>query len=119
MRGEPVVQNRFIQYGGRLHISIINEAELRQWLMRRRTPKRYLSESKTLFAGVTILNLDAAIVQEFATVGAALLDQGTPMATPDLLIAATATVHNLTLVTHNGQDFVHVPGLQVVDWLGP
>ncbi|HEV3448597.1 MAG TPA: hypothetical protein VG099_28425, partial [Gemmataceae bacterium] len=51
MRGEPAVQNRFIQYGGRLHISIINEAELRQWLMRRRTPKRYLSESKTLFAG--------------------------------------------------------------------
>jgi tRNA(fMet)-specific endonuclease VapC len=119
IRGEPAVQNRFLQYGGRLHISIITEAELRQWLLRRRTPPRYLSEAQVLLANVTVLNLDPAIVQEFATVGAALLDQGTPMATPDLLIAATALVNGLTLVTHNTQDYVHVPGLALVDWLIP
>jgi tRNA(fMet)-specific endonuclease VapC len=36
----------------------------------------------------------------------------------DLLIAATALVHNLTLVTHNIRDFANVPGLTVQDWLG-
>lgn len=35
----------------------------------------------------------------------------------DLLIAATALAHDLTLVTHNTHDFAHVPGLRVVDWL--
>ncbi len=31
----------------------------------------------------------------------------------DLLIAATAMVHNLTVVTHNQKHFVTVPGLSV------
>jgi len=35
----------------------------------------------------------------------------------DLLNAATALVHDLTLVTHNLQDYVNVPGLRVEDWL--
>ena len=37
------------------------------------------------------------------------------MRTPDALIAATALVHNLTLLTHNLKDFVHIPNLIVVD----
>ena len=37
----------------------------------------------------------------------------------DLLIAATAMVHNLTVVTHNQKHFVTVPGLSVLDWLAP
>jgi tRNA(fMet)-specific endonuclease VapC len=36
-----------------------------------------------------------------------------------LLIASTALVHDLTLVTHNVQDFANVLGLRVVDWLAP
>jgi tRNA(fMet)-specific endonuclease VapC len=34
-------------------------------------------------------------------------------------IAATALVHNLTLVTHNTKDYQHVPGLRLEDWLTP
>jgi len=37
----------------------------------------------------------------------------------DLLIAATALVHDLTLVTHNTQDFMNVPGLGLADWTVP
>ena len=36
-----------------------------------------------------------------------------------LMIAATALTHGLTLVTHNTQDFLHVPGLTIIDWLNP
>jgi tRNA(fMet)-specific endonuclease VapC len=36
-----------------------------------------------------------------------------------MLIAATALLHGLTLVTHNTRDFANVPGLTVVDWLVP
>jgi predicted nucleic acid-binding protein len=119
IRGEPLVQSRFLQHGGRLLISIITEAELRQWLLRRRTPQRYQTEANVLFAGVTVLNLTPAIIQEFAKLGAMLLDQGTPMALPDQMIAATALVQSLTLVTHNTQDSLNVPGLTLLDWLTP
>ncbi|MCC7474350.1 MAG: type II toxin-antitoxin system VapC family toxin [Pirellulales bacterium] len=48
-----------------------------------------------------------------------LLRQGIVVSQPDLMIAATALVHDLTLVTHNTRDFQHVPGLRLEDWLQP
>jgi tRNA(fMet)-specific endonuclease VapC len=36
--------------------------------------------------------------------------------TRDLRIAATALVHNLTLVTRNHKDFSRVPALRIEDW---
>lgn len=47
------------------------------------------------------------------------MDAGKPAPGMDLLIAATALVHNLTLVTHNVPDFANIPDLRVVDWLNP
>jgi tRNA(fMet)-specific endonuclease VapC len=52
-------------------------------------------------------------------VQAGLLDSGRPTPVMDLLIAVTALVHGLMLVTHNTQDFAHIPGLTLVDWLTP
>ena len=37
----------------------------------------------------------------------------------DLMIAAIALAHGLTLVTHNVAEFRRVPGLTVEDWQGP
>jgi hypothetical protein len=45
------------------------------------------------------------------------LDQGFFTPEMDLLISSTASVHELTLVTHNVHVFAHVHGLDVVDWL--
>jgi tRNA(fMet)-specific endonuclease VapC len=45
-----------------------------------------------------------------------LANRGTPIGPHDLMIAAIAQVHNLTLVTHNLSEFSRVPGLQVEDW---
>ena len=44
---------------------------------------------------------------------------GTPAPVMDLLNAATALVHNLTLVTHNTQDYANILGLNLDDWLVP
>jgi tRNA(fMet)-specific endonuclease VapC len=33
------------------------------------------------------------------------------------MIATTAIVHGLTLVTHNTRHFVRVPGLALEDWI--
>jgi tRNA(fMet)-specific endonuclease VapC len=37
----------------------------------------------------------------------------------DLLIAAVALTHDLTLVTHNTQHFQNIPNLRLEDWLVP
>ena len=41
---------------------------------------------------------------------------GTPIGPNDLLIAATAMAHGLTLVTHNVDEFGRIPGLDIEDW---
>jgi tRNA(fMet)-specific endonuclease VapC len=51
-------------------------------------------------------------------VRAELAAQGTPIGPNDLLIAATALAHDLTLVTHNIREFSRVTGLRVEDWEG-
>ena len=67
----------------------------------------------------TVEEISLSVAERFGELRAALLDQGTPVEEMDLLIAATALVHNLTLVTHNVRDYAKVPGLLVVDWLVP
>jgi tRNA(fMet)-specific endonuclease VapC len=57
------------------------------------------------------------VARKFGEVRAALLDQGLPPPALDLVIAATALVHNFTLVTHNTLDFGNIPGLRL-DGLG-
>jgi tRNA(fMet)-specific endonuclease VapC len=65
------------------------------------------------------LLVDEDVAEKAGEVGADLSDQGTSIATPDLLIGATALVQGFTVVTHNVKDFVVIPGLRVVDWLQP
>jgi tRNA(fMet)-specific endonuclease VapC len=48
-----------------------------------------------------------------------LLDAGRPVPLTDLMIAATAIHHDLTMVTHNVADYTAVPGLRIQDWLSP
>jgi len=43
------------------------------------------------------------------------LRRGSPLRTPDALIAATAIEHGLALVTRNRRDFADVPGLRLRD----
>lgn len=42
---------------------------------------------------------------------------GSSLDSVDLMIAAVALEHDLTLVTHNVKHFAPVPGLRIEDWL--
>jgi predicted nucleic acid-binding protein len=37
----------------------------------------------------------------------------------DLLNGSVALIHNLTMVTHNTQDYRKIPGLTFEDWMVP
>lgn len=69
-----------------------------------------------LLAILTKLPLDSATVAKAALARADLRRRGLPIGPYDLLIAATALEHRLTMVTHNTQEFERVPGLLVENW---
>ncbi|MFM7845618.1 MAG: type II toxin-antitoxin system VapC family toxin [Planctomycetota bacterium] len=66
-----------------------------------------------------VLAVTEDIAQRFGELRARLLAVGGAVPEMDLLIGATALVHNLTMVTHNVQDYFSIPGLAVADWLAP
>jgi tRNA(fMet)-specific endonuclease VapC len=118
MKGDGRVQNRFIQYGGGLSISVATLGELFTWTFRVKSPRR-TQGLIDLLNDVTVLDATPAVARKFGEIEAALLDQGYVVSEFDLLIAATALVNGLHMVTHNVSDFEHVPGLTVVDWIAP
>jgi tRNA(fMet)-specific endonuclease VapC len=64
-----------------------------------------------------VLDFDAACAETFGQVRGTLLRKGIAVPTADLMIATTALVHNVTLVTHNAADYQNIPGLPLEDWL--
>jgi len=119
LRGTGIVTNRFLQYTGRLHLSVVTLTELKVWVLRKQTALRFRQGLDLLLRDFVLLPIDEQAANRAGELGAELHDHGTTLATPDLLIAATAMVHNLAVVTNNVQHFTRVPGLTVVDWLQP
>ncbi|MEO8495851.1 MAG: type II toxin-antitoxin system VapC family toxin [Planctomycetota bacterium] len=117
LKGDCGVWQRFMQYGGRLHLSSITVGELFTWALRAQAPPKRLPALVDLLNDVTVLDVTIDVSRKFGELRAALLDAGQAAPDMDLLIAATALVHHLTLVTHNGQDFANLPGLSIEDWL--
>jgi tRNA(fMet)-specific endonuclease VapC len=117
LKGDHRVGNRVIQHGGRLHVSAITVAELFTWALRSKASPPRLQGLLELLDGVTLLEVDRTVAHKFGEIRANQLDCGLSTPQMDLLIAATAMSHNLTLVTHNTGDFANVPNLQIMDWL--
>lgn len=113
------VSNRVLQYGGRLYVSTVTLAELRAWLLRRRTAQKYLLAYAGLRQDLAVLDVDETTALRAGEIAAAAFNQGWVIKTPDALLAATALIHGLTLATHNTRDFVRIPGLALVDGLVP
>ncbi len=84
----------------------------------RNAPARRVQGLVDLLSDVSVLDATPNVSRRFGEAEALLLDQGRPVSEFDLLIAATALVHNSTLVTHNVRDFANIPGLTTRDWLG-
>jgi tRNA(fMet)-specific endonuclease VapC len=111
--------HRFFQYGGRLFVPTVVLGELYAGAYHLSNPAPLLQKIAGLLIDVQVLDFDQACAEEFGRVRGSLLQQGVSIPTTDLMIAAVAPVHSLTLVTHNTVDFRYIPGLRVEDWLAP
>ena len=98
-----------------LRISVMTEHELRYGIacnpnLRLRP---VLERMLTMLQKVMV---DSDIAATAALIRADLRKQGQPIAPYDLLIAATALTHHLTVVTNNTREFSRVAGLSLQDW---
>jgi tRNA(fMet)-specific endonuclease VapC len=118
LRRPSGLQHRFVQHSGRLYASSVALAELYDWAYRRPDPSAALAAvEKMLFHEVATVDFDSDCAKECGRLRGELRRQGIIVAAMDLLIASVALLFDLTLVTHNIQDFQRIPGLRLDDWL--
>jgi len=119
MRRPAKLAHRFIQFAGRLAIPPLVLAELYTGAYKHPQPARLLGLIADLLNEVTVLDFDQACALRLGEVQGTLLQRGISVSSVDMMIAAVALTHDLTLVTHNTADFRNVPGLRMEDWLIP
>ncbi len=88
-------------------ISAITEIELLCW---KTATEKDLQVLNSFINDATVIELEQAIKLKTAE-----LRKANKIKLPDAIIAATALVYNLTLITRNSVDFKNINGLQVID----
>ena len=78
--------------------------------------ERRLALLAETFAPYASLSFDDRAAAVYGLVRHELETAGHVIGPNDLMIAAIALVHNLTLVTHNSREFARITGLQIEDW---
>jgi tRNA(fMet)-specific endonuclease VapC len=121
MRGTPPVVTRAREYlveHGAFSFSIITRYEILRGL-RAKNAMAQLQAFDRLCAGSHIVPLTDEAVVKAAAIYAELRRRGEPIGDADILIAASALVHGLALVTNNEAHFNRIAGLVVENWLRP
>lgn len=96
-----------------LAISIITYGEIYEGIYYSRDPKRSEQGFLQFLRGTAVLPLNRPIMKEFARIRGQLRKVGQIITDPDILIAATAIYHDLTLLTNNKRHFSRIPGLKL------
>lgn len=94
-----------------LAISLITYGEIYEGIYFSRDPRASEQVFVQFLRSVEVLPLTRRIMQRFARVRGELRRTGLIIGDFDLLIAATAIQHNLTVVTRNVRHFQRIPGL--------
>lgn len=101
--------------GDGLAISVVTYMEIREGLLGGREFARLDEAFEHFLSGVSVLEVDKAVADETAAIRLALRREQRQIdhRALDLLIAATALVHDATLVTRNRRHFEDIPGLRL------
>ena len=91
-------------------------AELLHGATKYEVPAKRVALIEETLAGLVSLDFDLAAAHEYARLRDQLERQGNIIGGNDLMIAAIALAHGLTVITHNCAEFNRVPGLRVEDW---
>jgi len=97
----------FAKKGGRLCISSITYIETLGYPFQNQAEEKYVTELCEMFERISITK---EIEKQ-----AILIRKSNKIKLPDAIIAATAMVYSLTLVTHNWDDFKSIQELKVLN----
>jgi tRNA(fMet)-specific endonuclease VapC len=96
-----------------LGLSVVSAAELWEGALFSRDPKRSQETLEMFLLGVDILGLDEEICKRFGQLRGSMRKLGQTIGDFDLLIAATALRHNLTVLTNNRKHFEGIAGIKI------
>ncbi len=96
--------------------SLVVAAEIRYGCAKKRSEK-LTTQANSILEAMTILPLEAPVDTLYGFIRRDLEIKGEPIGPNDLLIAAHALAHGLTVVTANEAEFSRVPDLTVENWL--
>ena len=96
-----------------LAVSVISLAELWEGVYYSRSPGRSEEGLEVFLSGVAVLGLGEEICKRFGRLRGRLRQQGKLIGDFDLLIAASALEHQLTLLTNNRKHFESIEGLRI------
>lgn len=93
-------------------------SELLHGLHRLKGIRRARSEAfvERVLATLPVIPFDLAAARVHATLAAELRARGTPVGPHDLIIAATAVLHDDTVATRDLRSFARITGLDVMTW---
>jgi len=96
-----------------LGISLITYGEIYDGIYRGRSPSQAERGFKTFLTAARVLPLTRPIMRRFARIRGDLRARGLTIGDNDIIIAATALQHGLTLVSRNRTHFARISGLKL------
>jgi tRNA(fMet)-specific endonuclease VapC len=102
-----------------MRLCSVVKAELYYGARRSARPQENLAKVQAFVQQFISLPFDDVAAEVYADIRAQLEAQGRVIGPNDLMIAAIALTHNLTLVTSTTSEFSRVPGLRLENWQTP
>lgn len=99
-------------------ISVITYGELIYGARRSKNPNGNLARVYRLAEIFPVIDVTSSVMETFGDLKASLGKTGNLLDDMDLLIASTALVHGMTLVTNNTKHFIRIEGLPLENWTG-
>jgi predicted nucleic acid-binding protein len=96
-----------------LAMSLMTYGEIYDGIYRSADPRGQETSFVRMIGWIPVLGLDEEIMRRFARIRGDLRLAGQPIGDADVLIAATAVHHDLTLVTRNLKHYRRIPGLKL------
>jgi tRNA(fMet)-specific endonuclease VapC len=118
LKGHPVLQENLRRHlNDPLQISIVTCLELYYGAYKSQQVTGNLAKVKRIEETLEVIPLGTEAAEIFGRLKAQLEIKGTRLDDFDLMIAACALTHNLTLVTNNEIHFRRIDGLKVANWV--
>jgi tRNA(fMet)-specific endonuclease VapC len=99
-----------------IFLCAVVKAELYFGAENSQSPEKTMKGQREFAEQFVSLPFDDKAAEQHGRIRAYLKRIGKPIGHYDLLIAAIALANNLTLVTHNTDEFRRVPNLRIEDW---